>query len=108
MIKRLEWNIHYAKKFNNLLALSECSSLTCHEEASCLNITGVVKCHCGKGYVGDGDTCEEINPCLDNISLCHPQADCLHVGPGIQAFLLKMIEHFSFEFTTELLFLLIR
>nr|XP_039254921.1 stabilin-2-like isoform X1 [Styela clava] len=62
--------------------LTTCSSLNCHSNAACLNTTGVVKCHCNKGYTGDGSTCVDIDLCSTGNSLCHANATCLHTGPG--------------------------
>lgn len=64
--------------------MTACSTITCHANAACLDITGTVACHCKNGYEGDGTTCTEVNPCTkpNSAALCDGNATCQHTGPG--------------------------
>jgi hypothetical protein len=42
--------------------VNECPSVTCHENATCINTEGSYRCQCKSGFVGDG-----VNNCIGKL-----------------------------------------
>uniref|UniRef100_A0A8B7WJK2 Stabilin-2-like n=1 Tax=Castor canadensis TaxID=51338 RepID=A0A8B7WJK2_CASCN len=63
--------------------IPECAALLCPENSRCSPSSEdetKLECKCLSNYKGDGQNCEPINPCLQNI--CHPHAHCTYLGPN--------------------------
>ncbi|XP_031414613.1 stabilin-2 [Clupea harengus] len=62
--------------------LPECTTLSCGPDSRCIehHETGQLMCQCKPGYLGNGNQCTSINPCLQKV--CHTHAACTHVGPN--------------------------
>ncbi|KAK7489675.1 hypothetical protein BaRGS_00019070, partial [Batillaria attramentaria] len=58
--------------------------LLCHLHAECvLDDDNKPRCDCQAGYEGDGQMCEEVDPCeKPDRGRCHAQATCSKIGPG--------------------------
>ena len=55
--------------------IDECSTGgVCDENAECLDTPGSYMCTCHSGYIGDGDTCLDIDECLSDP--CDKNATC--------------------------------
>ena len=52
----------------------------CDQDAQCINFDGGFRCVCDAGFSGDGYTCQDIDECSEDPSLC-PNGDCLNF-PG--------------------------
>ncbi|XP_075900072.1 stabilin-2 isoform X3 [Nelusetta ayraudi] len=59
-----------------------CVTLSCPVNSGCSEdpLTGRVSCQCQPGFRPSGDECLSEDPCLQRP--CHPQASCVHTGPG--------------------------
>ncbi|XP_066928778.1 cartilage oligomeric matrix protein-like [Clytia hemisphaerica] len=54
----------------------------CPDGAECINGVGSYECRCKEGYESDGETCVDINECLENP--CSEHAKCINRSPGFQ------------------------
>lgn len=49
----------------------------CVANSVCTELVGSYTCVCIDGYRGDGtEDCADIDECLENLIICHPQATC--------------------------------
>ncbi|XP_039733881.1 stabilin-2 [Pteropus medius] len=63
--------------------IPECAALLCPQNSRCSPSSEdetKLECKCLPSYKGNGQFCEPINPCLQNI--CHPHARCTYLGPN--------------------------
>jgi hypothetical protein len=49
----------------------------CHEHATCTPVGEGYECECNTGYVGDGQTCENVDECAEGLDECDPSAICV-------------------------------
>uniref|UniRef100_A0A8C5P065 Stabilin 2 n=1 Tax=Jaculus jaculus TaxID=51337 RepID=A0A8C5P065_JACJA len=64
-------------------SIPECAALLCPETSRCSPSNEdktKLECKCLPNYEGNGQSCQPINPCLQNI--CHPHAHCTYLGPN--------------------------
>ena len=63
------WNSR--KHFTSFSDINECSEGThkCDPHAECANIFADHVCTCNQGYSGDGETCVDIDECLEGNKL---------------------------------------
>jgi hypothetical protein len=66
------------KKCHDLDECATDATNNCHPNAICTNTDGGYTCKCWNGYGGDGYTCNEINECDLEVSVCHNKGDCLN------------------------------
>jgi alpha-tubulin suppressor-like RCC1 family protein len=62
---------------------ADCQTLNggCDQNAACGLANGVISCQCSAGWVGNGQTCADIDECLMNNGGCDANATCLN-SPG--------------------------
>jgi len=56
-------------------------AVACGANAACVDEAGVYACRCGAGFVGDGQTCLNINECAAGTSMCDPLTRCTDKSP---------------------------
>ena len=54
----------------------------CHSAATCTNTVGSHSCACNAGYVGDGQSCADLDECTADTDECVPEATCTNTDGG--------------------------
>eukprot|EP00039_Didymoeca_costata_P023915 m.8673 g.8673 ORF g.8673 m.8673 type:complete len:2246 (+) comp3940_c0_seq1:246-6983(+) len=50
----------------------------CSPYASCVDVPGSFDCQCRDGYIGDGETCIDVNECDLDMDTCTPRHPCIN------------------------------
>ncbi|XP_008590612.1 PREDICTED: EGF-like module-containing mucin-like hormone receptor-like 1, partial [Galeopterus variegatus] len=62
--------------------INECNtSGTCPEHSNCVNSVGSYSCECQDGFTSVNSTCQDVDECSRNSTLCGPNSVCLNI-PG--------------------------